>query len=103
MKAIFIYSIETGKSHQVSDGRNETDWPVFDKNGKYLYFTSSASAGSANVFGMVAFPFRANVTRTVQAAVLQKDGRSPLLPVSGEEGRATAPRDIDVDGIATRT
>ena len=102
VKAIFLYSIETGKSHQVTNGRSETDWPVFDKNGKYLYFTSSASAGAANVFGMVALPFRANVTRTVQVAVLQKDGRLPFPPMSGEESSGITVRGIDLDGLGQR-
>ncbi len=102
VKTIFVYSTETGKSHQVSDGRSETDWPVFDKNGQYLYFTASANAGPAMAFGMSAFPFRSNVTRSVQAAVLQKDARSPLLPAAGEEGTGASARGIDVEGLAQR-
>jgi tricorn protease len=101
VRAIFLYSIETGKSHQVSDGRSEADWPVFDKNKKYLYFTSSASAGAANVFGMASFPFRANISRTVQAVVLQKDGRSPLVPATAEDGGQSA-RGIEIEGIGQR-
>ncbi len=102
VKTIFVYSTETGQSHQVSDGRSETDWPVFDKNGQYLYFTASANAGPAMAFGMSAFSFRANVTRSVQAAVLQKDRRSPLLSAGGEEGVGTSARGIDVEGLTQR-
>lgn len=102
VKTIFVYSTETLKSYQVSDGRSETDWPVFDKNGKYLYYLASSNAGPALAFGMTAIPFRANVTRTVQAVVLQKDERSPLLPPSGDAGVVGATRSIDVDGIAQR-
>ncbi len=101
IRTIFVYSVETGKTHQVSDGRREANLPVFDKNGKYLYFTVSANAGPAIAFGMSSFPFQDDVTRSVYAAVLQKDGDSPLLPAGGEDVKSVA-RGIDVEEIAQR-
>ena len=40
-RALFIYDIKTGKLHQISRGRFNDDNPVFSRNGKYLFFTSS--------------------------------------------------------------
>jgi tricorn protease len=111
VRTIFLYSVDTGQRHQVTDGRSEADSPVFDPGGKYLYFTASASAAAANIFGMSAFPFRAAVTRMVMAAVLRKDDPSPLLPPSGEEqgrgaaasaGLRSSARGIDVAGLSQR-
>ncbi len=102
IRTIFVHSIDTAKSYQVTDGRSETDWPVFDKNGKYMYFMASSNAGPSRAFGMTSFPFRANVTSTMEAVVLQKDERSPLIPASSEAGTAAAAKGIDVDGIAQR-
>jgi Uncharacterized protein related to the periplasmic component of the Tol biopolymer transport system len=45
MHAVFIYSIESSKENQVTDGLSDARWPVFDKNGKYLYFTASTDSG----------------------------------------------------------
>ncbi len=37
MNAVFVYSLETAKATQVTDGMSDARYPVFDKNGKYLY------------------------------------------------------------------
>ncbi|HXG91748.1 MAG TPA: PDZ domain-containing protein [Blastocatellia bacterium] len=82
--AVFIYSLEEGKSYQVTDGLSDADSPQFDKNGKYLYFTASTDIGPA-VFGfdMTSYPHRP--TRSIYVAVLRKDLSSPLAPESDEE------------------
>jgi len=83
-RAIFIYSLEESKSFQVTDGLSDATSPVFDKSGKYLYFTASTDIGPA-VFGfdMTSYPHRP--TRSVYIAVLRKDLPSPLAPESDEE------------------
>jgi len=42
---ILIHSLETGKSTPVTDGMSDAQFPVFDKGGKYLYFTASTNLG----------------------------------------------------------
>jgi tricorn protease len=104
LRAIFLHSLETGRKAQVSDARTDAFEPAFDREGKHLYFLASATSGARRVFGMSSFPFQALVTSTVQAVVLQRNGRSPLLP-AGEEagGSATGEaRAIDLEGIAQR-
>jgi len=45
MHAVYLYSLETGKSQQVTDGMSDASRPAFDANGKYLYFLASTDDG----------------------------------------------------------
>ena len=47
--AVFVYSVESGRSTQITDGLSDARYPAFDKNGKYLYFTASTNAGPVGV------------------------------------------------------
>jgi tricorn protease len=82
--AIFVYSLEDSKSHQVTDGLSDAADPQFDKGGKNLYFTASTDIGPAvSGFDMTSYAFRP--TRSVYVCVLSKDSPSPLAPESDEE------------------
>lgn len=79
---IYVYDLTSRKSTQITDGITHTESPVFDANGKYLYFVSSPNAGTSEfdwgvLNGVVA---RALIVRRVHALVLTKDGLSPVLP-----------------------
>ena len=79
---VFIYDIAQKKSFQLTDGITHTQMPVFDPDGKYLYFASSLNAGTSEfnwgvLNGVFANPL---VVRRVHAVVLSKDQPSPLLP-----------------------
>ena len=43
--AVYVYSVESGKSTQLTDGLSDARFPVFDREGKYLYFTASTDEG----------------------------------------------------------
>ncbi|HKQ89076.1 MAG TPA: protease, partial [Blastocatellia bacterium] len=45
LRAVFAYSLETGKTNQITDGMSDARYPAFDKSGKYLYFTASTDIG----------------------------------------------------------
>jgi tricorn protease len=84
LRAVFVYSLESQKATQVTDGMSDTLFPVFDKNGKYLYFTASTNMGlSTGWLDMTSEEHP--VTRSVYVAVLRKDLPSPLAPESDEE------------------
>jgi tricorn protease len=84
MRAVFAYSLETGKSAQLTDGLSDARYPVFDKGGKYLYFTASTNNGPGLSFlDLSAIEHQA--TRSVYAIVLRDDLPSPLAPESDEE------------------
>ncbi len=90
--AVFVHSLESGKSTQVTDGLGDARFANFDKNGKYIYFTASTNAGpSSGWLDMSSFPNQ--VTRSVYLVVLKKGEASPLAPESDEEKIAEEKKD----------
>ncbi len=82
--AIFAYSLETAKSTQITDGLSDARYPVFDRNGKHIFFTASTDTGpTTGWLDMSGYPFQ--TSRSVYAVVLKKDDPSPLSPESDEE------------------
>ncbi len=87
LRAVFIYSLRDGSTHQVTDGHSDCLYPAFDASGKYLYFTSSTdTAGTHSGFDMSVL--ERPVTRTVYAATLRSDLASPIAPRAGFERTA---------------
>ncbi len=84
LHAVFVYSLEQGKSFQITDGMSDALNPVWDKNGKYLYFTASTNIALTTA-GLDMSSDEHRVTRSVYVAVLSKDEKSPLAPESDEE------------------
>jgi tricorn protease len=87
LRAVFLYSLETGKARQVTDGMSDARYVAFDKGGKYLYFTASTDVGPTTAW-LDLSSLRRPVTRSVYVAVLDKDLPSPLAPLSDEEKNA---------------
>ena len=89
LAAVFVYSLETAKATQVTDGMSDARFPDFDHSGKYLYFTASTdlglTSGRSNM-SSIGHP----TTRAVYLAVLPKDLTSPLAPESDEEKEEAA-------------
>jgi tricorn protease len=85
---IYLYSVADGKSLQVTDGMSDAQYPVFDKDGKYLYFTASTDSGASLQPDI--HSFTRPVSRTIYLTVLAKDLPSPLGPESDEEKAAVA-------------
>jgi tricorn protease len=83
MGAVFLYSVDGGKSSQVTDGMSDARFPVFDGGGKYLFFAASTDSGQSLQPDIHAFS--RPVTRSVYLAVLSKDEPSPFAPESDEE------------------
>src|SRR5208337_1434448 len=82
--AVFVYSLDQGKSSQITDGMSDALYPAWDKNGKYLYFTASTDM-ALSIAGLDMSSQEHRVTRAVYVAVLSKDEKSPLAPESDEE------------------
>ncbi len=92
MCAVFVYSVEAGKTTQITDGMSDARFANFDKNGKYIYFTASTNAGpTTGWLDMSAFPHQ--TTRSVYVVVLKKGEASPLAPESDEEKVAEEKKD----------
>lgn len=90
LKAIQMYSLEDGKSTQLTDGMSDARYPVFDKEGKYLYFTASTDVGASLQLDL--HSFSRPVSRSVYLAVLDKDLPSPFAPESDDEKFPAAPK-----------
>ena len=84
LHAVFVYSLEQSKTFQVTDGMSDALNPIFDKNGKYLYFTASTNVALTTA-GLDMTSDEHRVSRSVYLAVLNKDDKSPLAPESDEE------------------
>ena len=84
LHAVFVYSLEQSKTFQVTDGMSDALNPIFDKNGKYLYFTASTNVALTTA-GLDMTSDEHRVSRSVYFAVLNKDEKSPLAPESDEE------------------
>lgn len=82
VRTVYIFDTQENKSHQITDGRTHAESPVFDSNGKYLYFISSANAGTSEfgwgvLNGIVARPL---VTRRLHVTILQEGAPMPIGP-----------------------
>ena len=86
-RAVFVYSLETGKESQITDGISDARYPVFDKGGKSLFFAVSTDMGlSAGWLDLSSFQHP--LLRNIYAAVLKKGDPSPVEPQSDEEKAA---------------
>jgi tricorn protease len=106
MDSIWLYSFENGQSAQVTSEMTEDGNPIFDRNGKYLYFVS------ARDFNYPEERFDARI----YVATLRADLPHPFPHKSDEEPGATGEEEetpeapvaaeealrIDLDGIVDR-
>ncbi len=82
--AIYVYDVEDGSRHAVTDGLSDSRSPAWDAGGKYLYFLSSTDFG-LNVGWLDMTRYEHEVNSTIYAAVLAAGEPSPLEPESDEE------------------
>ncbi|HMP58843.1 MAG TPA: PDZ domain-containing protein [Gemmatales bacterium] len=89
---VWVYSLEKGESYPITDGLSEATEPVFDANGKYLYFLASNDTAMTKH----GFSQSASDTRpprwSLYVCVLRKDLPSPFVRESDEEKGPDAAR-----------
>jgi tricorn protease len=84
IRTAFVYSVEEDKSTPLTDGLSDVSDPVFDRDGKLLYFLASTDAGpQRNWFSLQNTDAR--TTSAVYVATLKKGTPSPLAKESDEE------------------
>ena len=83
-KAVFAYNIDNGNTIQLTDGMADAISPVWDENGKYLYFLASTNYG-LNSGWLDMSSYDPDVTRSLYCLVLSKKDKFPILPKSDEE------------------
>lgn len=112
-KAVHVHNIESGKTHQLTDGMSDAITPVWSEDGKYLYFLASTDYG-LNTGWLDMSSYNMPVTRALYMIVLADGEPSPLLPKSDDEETESEEKAedeeesevsvvIDLDGIAERT
>jgi tricorn protease len=84
LHALFLYSVASGKSNQISDGMSDVRFPAFDRGGKYLYFTESTNYGTSTS-GLDMSSDEFSVNRSVDGLALAADTPSPIAPQSEDE------------------
>lgn len=83
--AIFVYSSNDRSIHQVTPGLTNDYSPVFDTDGRYLYFLSERSFNP--ILGSYDFTFVNSAITSLCLIVLKADGVSPFAPKSDEVGQ----------------
>lgn len=110
--AVFLYSLDTTKVTQITDGIADATSPIFDRDGKHLYFLASTDIGLGAHFEDLSAFNAPNETSSVYAVVLRKNLPNPLQPESDEESpKVDTPKSeaakppafgIDLDNIEHR-
>lgn len=84
LHAIFLYSLDSGQSTQVTSAMGDSFSPAFDRDGKYLYFLTSTNEGAAsNRSDMTSDLY--HVTSNIFAITLAADTASPVAPEMEDE------------------
>ncbi len=107
--SIFIYDTMTGRVHRVTDDFTHDTNPVWDPEGKYLYFLSDRTINP--LLGKIAFTAIIDRTTKPYMVLLQKGMKSPFFPrepeemeseeSNGEEEKQVEVK-IDFDGLTER-
>lgn len=88
LRAIHLYNLKTEKHYQITDGMSDANYPVFDPEGKYLYFAASTNwAFNVGWVDMSQIPHQD--VRSLYLVVLSAKEPSPFKPESDEEAIKT--------------
>jgi len=103
LHALYLYSVDSGKSAQVTDVMADARLPAFDRGGKYLYFTASTNAGaSSDGLDMTSDLYA--VRSNIYAIVLSQDQASPFAPELDDEKapgpKSAKPKDSEENAVA---
>jgi tricorn protease len=104
-RLVRLYSLETARKHDATDGMSDAQNPVFSRDGKYMYFLASDDVGPTKG-GLDLSSTDRNVTWSMYVAVLRNDLPSPFAPQSDEEtgvsqGRSGAAGAGDAEAAGT--
>jgi len=86
LHAVFLFSLATHASTQITDGMSNAANPVFDPSGKYLYFTASTNNGPSDA-GIDLSSLDRATDAGVYVVVLSRTTASPVPPESDDENK----------------
>jgi len=84
MSQVYAYSLKTKKSRLISDGLSDASEPVFNQDGKYLFFFVSTDAGPIKHWFEMSNSDK-RMSTSIYLATLQNDTLSPFAKESDEE------------------
>ena len=82
--AIFVYGMDDGKTHQVTDGLADAVSPAWDASGKYLWFLASTDFGLKSQW-LDMSNYDHTETFGLYLTVLSKNDTTPFSPESDDE------------------
>ena len=84
LHAIFLYSVDSGQSTEVTSAMGDSRNPAFDRDGKYLYFIASTNEGpTSDGLDMTSDLYQ--VSSNIYAVTLAADTASPIAPELEDE------------------
>lgn len=89
---IKLFDFQSDNATVITDGMSHAGDPVFTQD--YLYFTASVNTGPSQV-GLDLSTRERPVRKAIYAYVLSSDGKSPLLPETGDEPLTSAAKKDD--------
>lgn len=99
--AIFLYNVADKKKYQLTDAMSEASYPVFSKDGKYIFFTASTNFGPGEAW-LDLTSYDHETRSSIYSIVLSKKTPSILQPKSDEE-TVTADETKSADTTAKKT
>ncbi|MCB8987468.1 MAG: PD40 domain-containing protein [Ardenticatenaceae bacterium] len=84
IRAVFLYELATGDTHQLTDGLSDATSACFSPDGKYLFFAASSNYG-LNTGWLDMSSYERTVQSSLYVAVLSQETPSPLAPESDDE------------------
>jgi tricorn protease len=94
LHALFLYSLDTGQSTQLTSQMADSTVPAFDREGKYLYFIASTNEGATSD-GLDMTSDLYQVTSSIYAVTLARDTPSVIAPELDDE---KAPSEAQTEG-----
>jgi tricorn protease len=85
LRAVHLYSVESGQTAQVTDGLSDASNAAFDRSGKYLYFVASTDLAQTVEWASMSSMTQARGNYTPYLIVLNANDPSPFSPESDEE------------------
>jgi tricorn protease len=84
LHTLYLYSVDTGRSTQVTSEMADSRYPAFDREGKFLYFAASTNAGATSD-GLDMTSDLYQVTQNLYAVTLASSEASPVAPQLDDE------------------
>ena len=111
LSSVYVYSLASGSTHQLTSSDTDEAMPVFDPKGRYIYFLSNRDFNLT--FSDFEFSYVYTDPTRIYVGILDEEGPALFLPESDEEpvgetgdseekndGKVTV--EIDVDGFEQR-